>query len=340
MVGELEDLLTTKNGEWTPFTKLYQFIKSSIHYSDGLHGRFGEEVSFNIERLVDVLDQLYEKERHVLYPFVGAWNPRLVELTDSDFTRVADFRKAIVRRMRSQWIELEKREAAEYYDGLLRFQSEFQYPLRVFSLNYDLCVETTCGTNVVERGFSDRRWDWRAFNETLDDTTRLMLYKLHGSTDWFFEDDGYVSYTDAPSTIGDEEAALIFGGSYKLQHLDPFLFCVYELRRWTLDSARVVVCIGYSFSDDHINGILQQSLRQDEGRRLVAVFGGNVADGQTHYTKLVCDRLKAPKDRIGVYVCGARKFLKDVLSIEKLAEHCPEETDLVEELLDEGEGRR
>lgn len=117
-------------------------------------------------------------------------------------------------------------------------------------------------------------WDWRLFDEGPNEEIRIFLYKLHGSLDWSFAEDGTVSYSDSPSKIADERVALIFGTSYKLQYVDPFLFLAYQLRRWTLDAARLVVAIGYGFMDEHITeysvrrsartpaGVCWQSLRR------------------------------------------------------------------------------
>ena len=80
-----------------------------------------------------------------------------------------------------------------------------------------------------------------------------------------------MSYSDSPTKIEDDRVALIFGTSNKLQYVDPFLFLAYQLRRWTIEAARLVVTIGYGFMDDHINEILGQALRQD---RKEAVTGG------------------------------------------------------------------
>ena len=321
MVHKIEHLVSndsdTDIDRWRDFRDLYNYIRSSIFYADGLDGIFGDNVPFNIERLVNILDELHKKERHALYPFVGAWNPKLLDVAGNEFEKVRDFRSAIIRILRNKWVVLPQRESATYYAGLLKFQKEYEYPLRVFSLNYDLCVEETCGYEKVQRGFSDRKWDWRLFDETSDDPVPLLLYKLHGSVDWNFDEDGRVTYSDTPSTIRDEEVALIFGTSYKLQYVDPFLFLAYELRRWTLDAARVIVCIGYGFNDDHINGILQQSLRQnhqqplrqDQARKLLAVIGpgddSTAADAKEH----ICKQLAARTDQIVVKTCGAKEFL-------------------------------
>ena len=227
MVRKIERLVTGEDDQWNRFRELYRYIRSSVFYADGLDGIYGDDVPFNIERLVNVLEELRKKERHTLYPFVGAWNPKLLDVAGTEFQYVRDFRKAIIRILRNTWIALAERESADYYSGLLRFQNEIEYPLRVFSLNYDLCVEETCHFTNVQRGFEGRVWDWRVFNEKSDDSAPLLLYKLHGSTDWYFADDGRVAYRDAVSRIVDEDAALIFGTSYKLQYVDPFPFsCV------------------------------------------------------------------------------------------------------------------
>ena len=51
-------------------------------------------------------------------------------------------------------------EDAAYFSGLTRFQKEYQYLLRVFTLNYDLCIEKACAESGVERGFGDGKiWE-------------------------------------------------------------------------------------------------------------------------------------------------------------------------------------
>ena len=332
MVREIENVVSNGDSDWSHFKNLYRYIRSSVFYADGLDGVFGDAVPFNIERLVNVLDELRKKERHTLYPFVGAWNPKLVDVAGTEFEHVRKFRDAIISILRNQWVALPEREKAGYYEGLLRFQKEYEYPLRVFSLNYDLCVEETCGREKVQRGFSGREWDWRLFDETSDDPAPLLLYKLHGSTDWYFTDDGRVTYSDSTSSITNENIALIFGTSYKLQYIDPFLFLAYELRRWTLDAARVIVCLGYGFNDDHINGILQQSLRQDRRRKLLAVIGPSSETNAIDKKRRISKLLKAEENQIKARACGAKEFLGSSLTIASLSKLFPSETDLIPEL--------
>ena len=335
MVEEIGKLVRS-NSDWRCFEHLYYYIRSSIFYGEGLEGKFGDEVSFNIESLVNILDELQKRESHTLYPFVGAWNLKLLEVAGNEFKNILQFRDAIIEILRDEWVALPERESANYYSGLLSFQQEYGHPLRVFSLNYDLCVEESCGQENVQRGFStrEREWDWRSFDETSEDPAPLMLYKLHGSADWYFTDGGRVAYSDSPSTIKDEDVAIIFGTSYKLQYVDPFLFLAYELRRWTLDSARVIVCVGYGFNDEHINGILRQSLRQNETRKLLAVVGPGDNTTASNEKNRIWQQLEAGEDQIEVRAMGAKDFLENHLTIASLSDLFPDEEDLFEELQD------
>ena len=334
MVREIENLVY-KDDSWIEFKDLYNYIRSSIFYADGLKGKYGENVPFNIERLVNVLGELQEKEEHTLYPFVGAWNPMLQEVAGTQFEKIKSFQNKIMNVLRSKWIEIEEKDQANYYKGLLRFQNEYQHSLRVFSLNYDLCVEEICERKNVQRGFpiGEKVWDWRAFEETSEDRPPILLYKLHGSTDWR-RSEGRVTYLDSTSAIKDEEVAIIFGTSYKLQYVDPFLYLAYELRRWTLDSARIIVCVGYGFNDDHINGILDQSLRQNPARKLLAVIGPSDETATAKKEQHISKQLTAQKKHIVVKACGAKEFLDKELTIASLADHFPQETNLIPELTD------
>ena len=332
MVRKVEELIDVHE-EWKRYESLYNYVRSSIYYAEGIQGKFGNAVHFNIETLVNVLDEIQRKENHTLYPFVGAWNPKLVEVGGGDFENVGELLKAILEILRDEWVVLPRHESADYYSGLSRFQEEYGHPLRVFSLNYDLCVEVSCSPGKVQRGFSaDRSWDWRLFDETPGDPIPLLLYKLHGSVDWHRDENERVTYSDSPSSIRTESVAMIFGTSYKLQYVDPFLFLAYELRRWTLDSARLIISVGYGFNDDHINGILEQSLRQYEERKLLAVIGPVDDESASKRAEHITKSLKVNPGQIEVRPWGAKEFLQKHLTVEELSSLFPDEPDLMPEL--------
>lgn len=334
MVNSVEALVTPGN-TWADFYHLYYYVRSAIHYADGLKGKINDAVLYNIERLVDVLDELSKRDQHTLYPFVGAWNPKLLEVAGANFEDVQKLRKNIVEILRDEWVEIKDYETASYYQGLVEFQQEYQHPLRIFTLNYDLCVEKACDKilrRFPERGFENRLWDWRLFEDLPNDPKDIFLYKLHGSTDWKRNQDGTLTYTDSPSSISAAEVAIIFGTNYKLQYYDPFLFLIYEFRKWTLDS-RLIIAIGYGFGDEHINAILSQALNNNTTRKLLSVTPVCTASGSSDKSsgqevKRIEKLLQlnwSDTGQVNHRNCSAKDFMSNDLSIKQLASLFPDE---------------
>lgn len=317
MVDRVEALI---DDEWNERKELYNFVKSSIHYGDGVRGEFSDDV--NIERLVNTLEELNRKEEHPLYPFVGAWIPKLGEVSGRNFEHIRELRDRIVGRLRDRWLSLKYPEKADYYQSLVRFQEQYEHPLRVFTLNYDLCVENNCDPDLLERGFEDREWDWQRFDL---ENQNVLLYKLHGSTDWVRED-GRLTHRN-PDHIEDEEVEIIFGTTQKMQYVDPFLFLAYELRRWTLSRARLIITIGYGFGDDHINDILGQALRVKEEKKLLSIAP---VESNEEAEVEICSILQVHEnDRVACWGITAKEFMEDHMDVRKLGDKLfPEEEDL------------
>jgi hypothetical protein len=278
MILKIESKLNTDT-EWRPFRDLYLYVRSSIMFAEGLAGHFDPvAANYNIERLVATLDEIEKKTQHTLYPFVGTWHMRLLELAGTEFEKIHKFKALILRELKN-WVSPSRWDESEYYRFFVEFLNgggsrarAYSYPLRVFTLNYDLCLEHNCGTDlVIERGFdkTQRRWDWRRFELNENDPKNIFLYKLHGSIDWVMKEDQPITYVDNNASYGPDELALIFGTTYKLQAIDPYLFFAYEFRKWTLES-RLIVTIGYGYGDQHINAIIGQALNTAADRRLLA----------------------------------------------------------------------
>lgn len=316
MVLEIEEFLAKKD-EWRKYKDLYHYIKSAILYADGILGAFHN--SLNIERLVNTLRELERKEKHTIYPFIGNWNMKLIELAEVNFSKIHSFRKQIIDQLH-RWILIKDYRVAGYYRKLVDFHGVYNFPLRVFSLNYDLCIERNCKDANIERGFtSDKQWDWRRFDADLEEAD-IFLYKLHGSIDWQRDENDTLTYTDEPAAS--EHVDVIFGTDYKLQYIDPYLFYAYQFRQYALD-AKLIVAIGYGFGDEHINSMLGQALRKDHAKRLVAIMPA--ADDKDIRTR-VKDAVQPPsEDQVHVKNMTAKEFLEGHLTIEELEGLFPED---------------
>ena len=341
----VDDIERELNSEWRSFKDLYNYVRSAIFYAQGIQGSFDRKVLYNIERLVVALEELARREEHPIYPFIGAWNPRLSQVAGQNFERVFEFKEKILEKLRHEWIEIKDYNCASYFKGLLRFQKEYGYPLRVFTLNYDLCVERAYQeeyNEFPERGFGkDRIWSHEILEEVATAEKNLILYKLHGSIDWTRDSaTGRLTFSDSTAKIKTAEGVLIFGTTYKLQYVDPFLFLVYQLRRMSLD-AKLLIVVGYGFGDEHINGILAQALRGDPGKRLVVAtwchdFGDETRrkSAEDEHRKYIAAQLELGTDDERIVLCSmkASDFLSQHMTLGKLRKYFPAQESIFEEL--------
>jgi hypothetical protein len=126
--------------------------------------------------------------------------------------------------------------------------------LKVFTLNYDLCVETACrnGSILYTTGFESESGAWNPslFHRAVQG---INLYKLHGSLLWFTDKD----WTIQELHTQPENPEIVLGPGNKIQADDPFLTLFYEFSRATQE-ARVCIVIGYGYEDTHINAVLKR----------------------------------------------------------------------------------
>lgn len=100
---------------------------------------------------------------------------------------------------------------------------------------------------------------------------------------------------------------IIFGREAKLEAADPYLFYAYEFRQCALE-AKVIVSIGYSFLDPHINKIVSQALKAEGPRRLVVVSKCSPEKVSTYQADLV-KRLEVDAETIQMQSDSAKEFL-------------------------------
>lgn len=267
MVREIETLLDSKK-ERASLRPLYNYVKSAIIFGRGIQGQ--SDSTPNIEDLISVLAELEKKEKNIVFPFIANWNDLLLELAGPRFQSVTEL-KALIRENLRTWVRVNNyQQDAGYFAKFYEFQREWNYPLRVFTLNYDQCFEKLAPSDCnLELGFDEtsKEWDFSRFEVDEKRPTDIYLYKLHGSINWKRQHGNLIHCDDI---VDDPE--LIFGLIGKLQSLDPYLFYTYELRRYSLN-CRLLIIIGYGFGDEHINDLLKQAIQLDSTRKLLCVTG-------------------------------------------------------------------
>lgn len=322
MLDEVErrvELASGTGDSWQDYRELYYTLKGCLLYADGVRGKRSDDNSFNIERLVNAMRELQQNEDHVLYPFVASWNTRLRQHAGETFSQLAPFQRAILHELMTEWVHLKEPQKAAYFTGFREFQEEWQAPLHIYTLNYDLCVEEACGSAgfKVERGFTPsdegRVWQWERMEEESISEAQLYLYKMHGSLDWRrVEGTGALTFESRPNNSEIDRLELIFGTNLKLSYIDPYLYFAYGLRKHTID-AKLIVLIGYSLGDDHVNEILKQALSREPSKRVLYVTKDDNQNAVAAQTAHVAAELGIAADRVKVETGGASEFLKHSL---------------------------
>jgi hypothetical protein len=312
---------------WSKFGGLYNYIKS-VHYQKQINkGMSPGNVGFNIEDLVGLLDIIVgiSKSEIDTYTFVGSWEkdlqPFITKQRDNNL--VSDFKESIVKELRGEWLmPADWKSKSSYFKKLIELKNELTgFPLKIFTLNYDLCVEQNLKDEHSEMGFDEfDKWSFRRYD--YGDTNRetsFYLYKLHGSINWQKTKDEQLIKSEGD--IKTDDLAIIFGISNKLQSYDPYLFYFYEFREHCL-GANLIVCSGYGFMDNHINDVIKQGLKNSPSKKLVInVFEDKSSEGEIK--DRISNKLKIQPDQIEIFNKRAIEFFSEDMKLDKFASLFP-----------------
>lgn len=254
------------------FTEIYHFILASLHYQAAMKDALAlNSAHVNIEDFVMVLRQLIDKEFVIPYPLIGNWNDKILkwELRNGDV--FSQFKNFIMHQLINDWTQFDIRKAEISLQPIRQLLDDSEnIKINVFSLNYDLVFENIFNSSILrilDNGFSEKtvsnskvRYWATDFDNPLS-STKINLYKLHGSLDWEYNQD--TEEISIKENIYDNREPLIIFGSYsKMLSFDPFLYILSKFRT-LLEKATIFVVIGYSFHDKYINNMLIQQVSQN-----------------------------------------------------------------------------
>lgn len=163
--------------------------------------------------------------------------------------------------------------------------------VKIFTLNYDLLFEdaaTVANAIVIDgfsytfpRTFSGRYFDYDVvqregskLKEEDNFVQRVFhLHKLHGSINWERnEKAGTIEIKEKP-----KKALMVYPreAKYEDSYEQPFFEMMARFQRnLRLNDDTLLVCIGYSFNDKHINAVIEEALNQNPGFRLAIIDPG------------------------------------------------------------------
>jgi hypothetical protein len=163
--------------------------------------------------------------------------------------------------------------------------------VKIFTLNYDTLFEDAAraANSIVIDGFSftlPRTFSGRFFDYDIvqregsklkeeDNFVQrvLHLHKLHGSINWTRNDNTNEVIVESNPT----KPLMVYPreSKYEDSYEQPFFEMMARFQRnLRLNNDTLLICIGYSFNDKHINAAIEEALNQNPGFRLAVIDPG------------------------------------------------------------------
>ena len=324
------------------FKEIYVFLRACLSYQVSKRNhelKESNKYSENVEDFILILRQIINKDYILPQPIVGSWSEEILlfRVKQSDiFERFLDF---ILARL-IEWItptDSKAKALIKPFKTLFEESIDQDYSIDIFTLNYDLVFEKFLNSEtemIVNNGF--RHYLWEQKFTTGADNSRINLYKIHGSIDWYFDEiEELIKYKQDhepafnPRNPSEIKPHIILGYQHKLFSVKPFFSIVQEFIR-KLRSSNLIVVVGYSFSDSYINNLLIQEVNKDKNKKLLIVDPkwkqGNESQF-VEYIKLVQSDQSSMnlrntslliQERVKLYSTGkkvgAKAFFKDYLA--------------------------
>ena len=284
------------------FKELYRVIKPSLEYQAELKRIIADKkdlYSPNIEDFILILRKILNKDLIIPEPLVGSWSEKLL-LLEIKFPNLCKQYLNFIYHSVIKWLTPPSYDAAIDLllpvKFLLEQTTNEEFYINFFTLNYDLIFEkvfNSAEAKPLNNGFSNNLWDTTSFDV---EQTKINLHKIHGSMDWYSEEDtthSLPNYEIAFNALQPDERKphLILGYETKLFSVDPFFTLLQKFIK-KLGEANLVVVVGYSFFDAYLNNLLIKFLNSNENKKLFIVDPSfckkeNPAESFTEYLKMI-----------------------------------------------------
>ena len=156
---------------------------------------------------------------------------------------------------------------------------ERDYPVEVFTTNYDLLIEKALEDSSVPYfdGFAGAltpSFDVQAIEEDKLPTRWARLWKLHGSINWHRDNERVLRGVRTGQSPVIHPSHLKYQESRRL----PYLVMMDRLRRYLAQPSAVLIICGYSFRDQHVNDVIVQGLQASRTTMAFALLFQSLQD--------------------------------------------------------------
>ncbi|MBB5348399.1 SIR2 family protein [Desulfoprunum benzoelyticum] len=228
---------------------------------------------FNIETL---LTKISEKERAV-------GDEALCGLKKNELTALRKDIEKIIKKIVSVHNQPSFSDRELSHDDFAKWikNADRKFPVEIFTTNYDYLLEAGLEKQKVpyfdgfigsNKAFFYPEWIEDSNPDPVKYWTKL--WKLHGSLGWALEDKEIIRVSDAI------DSAMIYPSFLKYDHSrkQPYLSYMDRLSYFIKQEDSVLFVCGYSFGDDHINGMILTALAQSRSSHVFVLKRGEMQE--------------------------------------------------------------
>jgi len=262
----------TQREEWDDLiVRLIETLQKLEKFNEKIFG--AEKKRVDVEQLLDVLNRLVNRDKDVLLYFYD----------QNAFCDVGEDEKKLLQRLKEELEDFIREKVMVKDERKLEYLKEllnFTFPLEIYSVNYDTCIEQLSHMRRLRYtdGF-DTYWDKKNFDGNFD----IKHYKMHGSVIWY-ENERTKEYVKIPIRFaygkptnvrliyGESVKPLLIYPAQKMEYVEPLTELQLMFKERLVNSmSAVLVVVGYSFRDDYIIHMLWDAGRKNEGLYIVVV---------------------------------------------------------------------
>lgn len=145
--------------------------------------------------------------------------------------------------------------------------------LNIVTTNYDRLVEYACEKSKLYHytGFTTGFYRTKVLKDTLNIKRKVNILKVHGSLDWFRDENNQLFGLSNIETIPNgflPEIVTPGIDKYRKTHTEPYRTIIQEADN-ALESSDSYMCIGYGFNDGHIQEKLVNKCIQNNSKLLI-----------------------------------------------------------------------
>lgn len=162
-------------------------------------------------------------------------------------------------------------------------RTNYQLPIEIFTVNYDLTLETALESLRVPYfdgfvGTLQASFHTELVEASPEDSSNwlpsflLRVWKLHGSINWAWKDERKSTVVRLGNAVRDESPAAIYpsDAKYDESRRVPFIAFQDRFRRALHQPETLMIISGYSFGDEHINEIIFDIARRNQRSEFIA----------------------------------------------------------------------